>query len=154
MRFFERLYDWLFCWTPGLQSILLLAIRLIWGIQFIFAGWPKLNDLSGTATSFASIGIPEPTAAALAVALIETIGGAFLVLGLLSRLSALLTTCVMLGAYFFAYPDSLKSWSLFITQSPFLFLYGSLIILAFGAGVFSLDYLIRPNTQKNKGFCS
>ncbi len=150
MRFFERLYDWLFCWTPGLQSILLLATRLIWGIQFIFAGWPKLNDLSGTATSFAALGIPEPHAAALAVALIETIGGAFLVLGLLSRLSALLTSCVMIGAYIFAYPEALKSWSLFASQSAFPFLFASLIILAFGAGVFSLDHLIRPNNNTKK----
>jgi len=148
MKFFERFYDWLFSWTPGLQSILLLAIRLIWGIQFIFAGWPKLNDLSGTASGFASLGIPEPSAAALLVALVETIGGAFLVLGLLSRLTALFTTGAMLGAYIFAYPEAFKSWSVFISKDPFMFLYASLIILAFGAGVFSLDYLIRPNKQK------
>jgi len=121
---------------------------MIWGIQFIFAGWPKLNDLSGTAAQFASINIPQPDVAALVVALVEVIGGAFLFLGLLSRLSAFLLVCTMLGAYFFAYPDAIQSWSTFISKSPFLFLFASLIVLAFGAGKFSLDHLIRPSTNQ------
>lgn len=148
MRFFERFYDWLFSWTTGLQSVLLLIIRLVWGIQFIFAGWPKLNDLSGTAAHFASIGIPEPEMVALIVGLVETIGGAFLILGLLSRLTALLTACAMAGTYIFAYPQAIKTYTSFVGANSFLFLYASLIILAFGAGVFSLDHLIRPNNKK------
>ncbi len=148
MKLLKRLYEWFFSWTPGLQSGFLLAIRLIWGIQFVFSGWPKLNDLSGTADYFASLNIPEPSIAALSVALVEFVGGAFLVVGFLSRLSALVLAGAMVGAYIFAYPEALTSWSVFISKDPFLFLYASLIVLAFGAGAFSLDYLIRPNKQK------
>lgn len=149
MKHLQRLYEWLFAWTKGFQSILLLIIRLIWGWGFLKAGFVKLNDLSTVTHYFSSLHIPEPGFMALVVAVVEFVGGAFLILGLLSRLSAFFLSCAMIGTYVFAYyPDALKSVEAFTKTDSFLYLYASLIVLAFGAGAFSIDALIQRGEKK------
>jgi putative oxidoreductase len=66
------------------------ALRIVTGIIFIGHGLPKFGwigdrTLDGTANFLASIGIPVPMAGAFLVAFFEVFGGAFLVIGLLTR---------------------------------------------------------------------
>lgn len=150
MVYLQRFYDWLFAWTKGFQSILLLLLRLVWGWLFLVAGWTKFYDLPASVAEFTSLGIPEPETVALGVAIAEAVGGAFLILGLLSRLSAFILAIVMANAYWFAHPEAFKSFEAFTNTgtAPFLYLLVSLIILAFGAGTFSLDALIHKANDK------
>jgi len=68
----------------------MFALRIVTGIIFIGHGLPKFGwvvdgGLSGTAGFLESIGIPLPMAGAFMVAFFEVFGGAFLILGFLTR---------------------------------------------------------------------
>src|SRR5580692_1285366 len=72
-----------------LQSPLLLAIRLYWGYQFCQDGWGKLTHLDKVTDFFTSLNLPAPHMTAVMVGSVELFGGAFFLLGLLSRLTSL-----------------------------------------------------------------
>jgi putative oxidoreductase len=131
-----------------LQSPLLLLIRLCWGIQFAMTGYGKLAHIDKVIGFFTSLHIVFPAANAYLVGFTEMIGGTLLTVGLASRLAAIPLTFTLVIAYLTSEQDALgKLFSFtdvdpFLTAAPFLFLFASLIILAFGPGIFSLDYLI------------
>jgi putative oxidoreductase len=143
-----------------LQSPLLLAIRVYWGWQFYQAGWGKLSALLGwagpdagnPAEFFASLGIPFPTLNAYVASSVETIGGFFLLAGLASRATALALSFTMIVAYSTAHKEVLPViWSdpdKFTAAAPFPFLYTALIVLAFGPGLFSVDWLLGKIFRK------
>jgi len=130
----------------SLQSLFLLIVRLYWGWQFCQTGWGKLHNLPHVVEFFTSLGIPAPALNAYFVSGLEFAGGILLALGLGGRLIALPLTFDMIVAYvtadraallsFFSKPED------FSAAAPFTFLMASLIILIFGSGRFSLDYLI------------
>ena len=131
----------------SLQSPLLLFVRLYWGWQFVVDGWGKLHNLPKVIEYFGSLGLPAPGPTAYFVSILELVGGVLLALGLGGRLIALLLTANMTVAYItgdraallsiFSDPDK------FSAAAPFTYLMASLIILIFGLGRFSLDYLIE-----------
>lgn len=128
------------------QSPLLLLIRLYWGWQFMQTGWGKLHNLSHVRDFFSSLGIPAPGFTAPAIASLEFFGGILLIIGLGSRFIGLLMACNMFVAYVTSDREALfsilKDPSKFYVADPFTFLFASLIIVVFGAGLFSLDALI------------
>ncbi len=143
----QRAYSLLISGGNSLQSLFLLFVRLYWGWQFCQTGWGKLHNMPHVIEFFTSLGIPAPALNAYFVSGLEFFGGILLALGLGSRLLALMFTADMLVAYvtadraaltsIFSKPDD------FIAATPFAFLMASLIILSFGPGRFSLDYLIE-----------
>ena len=142
-----RLYDLLVLVGNHLQSPLLFAIRVVWGIQLAQAGFGKLMHIEKPIEYFTSLGIPFPVENAWLVAFTETFGGIFLALGLLSRLTAVPLIINFIVAYITTEHDALKKlWSLntddFFAAAPFLFLFAAVIILVFGPGAYSVDYMI------------
>jgi putative oxidoreductase len=133
--------------ASSLQSLFLLAVRLYWGWQFVQTGWGKVHNLPHVIQFFTSLGIPAPAANAYFVSLLELVGGILLALGLGGRLIALPLTIDMLMAYITADRPALMSVfsdpGKFYNADPFTFLMASLIVLIFGCGYFSLDYLIE-----------
>ena len=129
-----------------LRSPFLLFVRLYWGWQFIQTGWGKLHNLSHVKEFFSSLGIPAPGLMAPAISCLEFFGGILLIVGLATRLIGLLLACNMLVAYITGDLMALKSIfsdpGKFYIADPFTFLFASLIVLIFGAGLFSLDALI------------
>src|SRR5271156_3806890 len=83
------LYDLLVLVGNHLQSTLLFAIRFVWGIQLMQAGFGKLLNIEKPIGYFTDLGIPFPVENAWLVGFTETFGGMFLALGLLSRLTAI-----------------------------------------------------------------
>jgi putative oxidoreductase len=138
------------------QSILLLAVRLYWGWQFAQTGWGKLNHLDKITEYFQSLGIPMAHANAMMVGTLEFTGGILLILGLGSRLITLPLTINMLAAYVFADREALGSIlsdpGTFYGADPYTFLFASLLVLIFGAGVFSADRLIGRIWQSRNEF--
>jgi putative oxidoreductase len=142
-----------------LQSPLLYLIRFVWGIQLMQAGFGKLLNIETPIGYFTSLGIPFPVENAWLVAFTETFGGIFLALGLLSRLTAIPLIINFIVAYITTEQDSLrKLLSLdtddFFAAAPFLFLFAAIIVLAFGPGAYSVDYLIarwRGREWKSSG---
>ena len=144
--FARKLYLLLIAVASSFQSLLLLAVRLYWGWQFMQTGWGKLHNLARVTQFFTSLGIPAPGLNAGFFSGLELVGGVLLAVGLASRPVALLFVGDMLVAYitadrtaffsFFSDPDK------FVGAAPCAFLCASLVILIFGPGRFSLDTLV------------
>jgi putative oxidoreductase len=75
-------------------------LRAVTGFLFAAHGWQKFNEftIAGTQASFAKMGVPAAELAAPAVASLELVGGIALILGVLTRVFAVLLTINMLGA--------------------------------------------------------
>ena len=73
-----------------------LPIRILAGITFIAHGLPKFQDVAGTQSFFGSIGLP--TELALPIGLLEVIGGIFLLVRVVTRITAALFIIDMIGA--------------------------------------------------------
>lgn len=120
----------------------LTLLRVILGVIFAYHGYVKLfvkGQLVGTATSFAQIGIPLANVSAIVVAFAEFIGGALLLIGLLTRWTSVVLIFEMLVAFFKVH---LKS-GFFISQQAYgyefvlLILASLFVILINGPGAFS-----------------
>jgi putative oxidoreductase len=146
MKILYKLYARFAALDSYLQSPFLLLVRLYWGWQFAQTGWGKLHNLDKITNFFTSLNIPFPAASAHFVAGLEFVGGILLILGLGSRFIALLLTCNMLVAYWTADREALFSIfsdpGKFYVADPYTFLFASLLILIFGAGLFSVDALL------------
>src|ERR1051326_483002 len=129
-----------------LRSPLLLVLRLFIGWQFFVTGKGKLQNLDRVTEFFTSLHIPMPHLNAIFVGKLEMVGGLLLLVGLASRLIALPLTINMIVAYLTADREAVVNMfnnpDGFTHADPFLFLLVSLIVLAFGPGLFSLDELI------------
>jgi len=130
-----------------LQSPFLLFVRLYWGWQFAQDGWEKLQHLARVTDYFSSLGLPHPGVVAPFVSCVELVGGVLLILGLASHITGLVLSVNMLVAYWTGDHMALESIfsdpGKFYAADPFTFLFASLIVLVFGAGLFSLDALIQ-----------
>ena len=151
----RKLYVRLLTVLNSLQSPLLLFVRLYWGWQFWQSGWGKLQDISKPIGFFTDLGIPFPVFNAWFVASLECFGGILLFVGLASRLISIPLVIDMLVAYIAADREALKSFlsepGKFYAADPYTFLFAALLILIFGPGVFSLDYLIARYVEKRHG---
>jgi len=130
--------------SAALQSPFLLLVRLYWGWQFAQSGWGRLHHLDTATQFFGSLGVPAPGPTCVIISLMELIGGILLILGLGSRITGLLLSGDMIGAYVLSDRDALGSIlsdpGKFYNADPYTFLFASLMILIFGPGRFSLDY--------------
>jgi putative oxidoreductase len=135
-----------------LQSPLLLAVRLYWGWQFFLTGKGKLQHLDKITEFFKSLRIPFPHFNAGLAGGTECVGGLLLLAGLGTRLVALPMIFLLVIAYLTADIDSLKQIfsdpDKFVTATPFLFLLACGVVLVFGPGAFSLDWLIEKTICK------
>jgi putative oxidoreductase len=136
-------------YAAKLESPFLLLVRLYWGWLFAQTGWGKLHNLSRVHDFFMSLGIPAPGFTAVAIASLEFFGGILLIVGLATRFTGLLLAGNMLVAYITADREALTSIfstpDKFYNADPFTFLFAAVIVLVFGAGFFSLDYVFsRP----------
>ena len=129
-----------------LQSPLLLVMRLWWGWSFFLTGKGKLMNHADTAEFFQTLGIPLPGLNAWVAGGVECVGGLCLLAGFASRLSAIPLSITMIVAYLTADNEALKSifsdTDKFTSAPPFLFLLTAVLVLAFGAGAFSVDRLL------------
>jgi putative oxidoreductase len=148
----KKSYSGFVCAANCLKSPFLLAIRLYWGWQFFEAGKGKLENIQHVVQFFQSLHIPMPEENAWIVAIMECFGGLLLMAGLGSRLVAFALAFDMVIAYITADSEALKSIftdsDKFVQAAPFPFLLMTLTVLAFGAGVFSLDWLIAKKCRQ------
>ena len=129
--------------SPILTDLSLLVARVSLGIILIAHGWQKFDEwtIAGTGDSFAGMGVPAPSVTAGVVTFAELVGGALLILGVLTPLVALLNVIGMLGALFLVHLEA----GIFVDAGGYelvLAIFAGLIILTFrGAGRFSVDRL-------------
>ena len=128
-----------------------LIMRLIVGYVFMLSGWGKLNNLPQVTENFVGWGIPFPHFFTPLTSCIELFGGLFLLLGLLTRISAGalgVTMIVAIKAAKWADVDSLETL-LGFDEFEYLALFLWLAIA--GSGVVSLDYLIERWYDRSGG---
>jgi putative oxidoreductase len=112
-----------------------LPIRILAGITFLAHGLPKFENVVGTQGFFGSIGLPPELA--LPIGLLEVIGGIFLIVGVLTRITAALLIIDMIGAIFLVkLPDG------FVGEYELesLLIGISISLLLIGPGRISIEY--------------
>ncbi len=131
-----------------MQIPVLLFFRLNWGWQFYQTGIGKLTGHAQVVDYFTQLHIPYPDLNAWFVGGVETVGGILLILGLASRATGVVLAVNMIVAYLSVDDDRnaalnfFKEQDPFFEAKPFFFLLTSVLVLAFGAGVVSVDALI------------
>jgi putative oxidoreductase len=73
-----------------------LPVRIMSGIAFFMAGLPKLENISVNQGFFSGLGLPSELV--LPIALLEVIGGIFLIVGVLTRITAAIFIIETIGA--------------------------------------------------------
>jgi len=120
-------------WFPPLLA------RVSVGLVFLQTGWGKLQDLDKVTSFFAELHIPAPAFQARLVAGTEFIGGALLIVGLLSRLAALPLAFSMVVAILTAKRDSIDGLGTLFGFEEFTYIVVFLWIAISGPGLVSLD---------------
>ena len=141
------LSGWLIEWprrvASHLQWLAPLFARIVVGWVFLLSGWGKLHNLPRVTENFIGWGIPFPHVLTPFVSGVEFFGGLFLLLGLLTRISAGalgITMIVAIASAKWADVDSLETL-LGFDETEYLALFLWLAIA--GAGRVSVDYLLE-----------
>ena len=125
---------------PQRMALALTILRIVLGIVFIVHGAQKLFvfGIGGVTAGFAQMHIPLPMLSAPGVAIVEFVGGIALVIGLFTRVFAVLLAIDMLGAILFVHG---RNGFFLPTGYEFaLSLLGAFVALAVGGpGEYSVD---------------
>jgi putative oxidoreductase len=127
-----------------LQSIYSLVGRLLLAAVFLPAGLSKITGFAGTVGYIGSVGMPLPTASAVAAIAVEVLGGLALVFGFQTRIAALALAAFTLVASFFFHnfwtlPEAQQMMQQLMFFKNIGLVGGLLTLAAWGAGTLSLD---------------
>jgi putative oxidoreductase len=112
-------------------------LRLILGLLMIVHGWPKIKNIKGIAEWMSSNGFKPGIFWAIVVALVEFIGGIFLIFGFLTQIVALLLTIQFLVIVLWRIKKHEGLIGEF--ELDLIILGASIVLLLNGAGALSLD---------------
>ena len=121
-----------------LNDVALMGLRAAIGTIFIVQGSGKFAP--GVAGFLTSLGLPVELQ--IPIALAETIGGIFLIIGVLSRISSSILSIIMLGAIF-----HVKGASNLTGEGGYaidlLLLAGVLLVIVAGPGRVSISHVVK-----------
>jgi putative oxidoreductase len=130
------------------QGLALLFLRLILAYSFWETGKTKFEDIDSVAGWFESLGIIAPKFNAYLAATTEVVGTFLLILGLGTRLISIPLIITMIVAIKTVHWENGFSSGDNGYEIPLYFILMLLVLLTFGAGKLSLDYLIRKRINK------
>jgi putative oxidoreductase len=130
--------------STSLQDTLALVGRVLIAWLFVPAGWGKIAGFSGVAGYIASKGLPFPEVAAAIAIAIELGLGLLLLVGWQTRWAALglaifLAVITPIFHGYWALPEAQQMMQKQSFDKNLAVLGGLLVVMAFGAGRFSLD---------------
>jgi len=138
-----------------LQSLISLVGRVAISQIFILAGWDKMYKLAETAKDLDALGIPMSQTVAIVAVVMSLMGGLLVLMGWGTRFGALLLSVLVVAityytqAFWGAEPEQaqalLEGFMMNLT-----ILGGTIYIIAFGAGGFSIDGRKRSKPYKEK----
>ena len=144
MKFLVR---WLIDWPQGVARHLTwlapLFARITAGWVFLWSGWGKLQNLPQVTENFIGWGVPFPHLLTPFVSGVEFFGGLFLLLGLLTRISAGALGITMIVAIKSAKWADVDSLETLLGFDEFEYLALFLWLAVAGAGPLSLDHLLQ-----------
>lgn len=129
--------------TAYLQWLGPLLARLFVGCLFLLSGWGKIHKLAWFGSLFAGWGIPYPFVMAWVPAKTELIGGALILVGLLTRIVAIPMIINMLVAITVVKLKEVHSVLDFVSTDEPLYAIVLIWLMLDGAGSISLDYLLE-----------
>jgi putative oxidoreductase len=142
----RQLVNWLIGWPERVAAHLTwlapLFARITVGWVFLWSGWGKLNNLPQVTENFIGWGIPFSHFFAPLTSGIEFFGGLFLLLGLLTRISAGALGVTMIVAIRSAKWADVDSLETLLGFDEFEYLALFLWLAIAGGGVISLDHLL------------
>jgi len=130
-----------------LKPLGLLLLRFALGVIFIFHGYPKLfSSTQQMMGFFTHVGLPAYFVFVAGV--FEFFGGILLIIGLFTRLAALLLAAEMLVALWkvhglFTHPAAVDNY-----QFPLSLCAAAFALATVGAGVISLDHILFRGARK------
>jgi putative oxidoreductase len=137
------LVQWLIDWPRRVAGyfgwLAPLFARITVGWVFLWSGWGKLSDLQQVYQNFVDWGIPAPHLLAPFVSAVEFFGGLFLLLGLLTRISAGALGITMIVAIRSAKWADVDSLETLLGFDEFEYLALFLWLAIAGPGIVSLD---------------
>lgn len=120
-----------------------LVVRLVIGVAFFFDGKGKLGNLDKVTSFFADdLHIPFAHANAVFVSVVELVGGLLLVIGLGTRIAALLLAATMAVAFVTAIVPHTDSFLDLFSTIELTYLAIFVWLIVGGAGSISIDHLI------------
>jgi len=140
----ELVLNRVFAATPAAASLPAVAVRLAAGGIFIGFGLSKFTHHAKEARSFARYGLPDPDVFAYATGTLELTLGIALVLGLVTRLTALGLAGNMIGAI--CTGGRVDGGFVNLVLAPIL-LVAMLFLVWAGAGRWSLDGRLAPRLR-------
>lgn len=121
-----------------LHDIAFCGLRAAIGVIFIAHGIPKLNP--GFAGFLSSLGMPPE--AQIPIALLEIVGGLFIILGVMSRISASMLSMNILGAIFVVKGASNLTGERGY-ELDLILLAACLVIIVTGPGKISISHVVK-----------
>ncbi|WP_315834331.1 DoxX family protein [Bradyrhizobium prioriisuperbiae] len=119
-----------------------LIMRLVVGYVFMLTGWSKLNNLPAMIQNFTDWGIPFPSILTPFVSGVECFGGLMLILGLFTRIPAIMLAAVMVVAIKSAKWGDVESLETLLGFEEVTYMAAFLWLAAVGPGKISLDHLL------------
>lgn len=126
-----------------LEDLALLLLRLILAYGFYEPVMNKIGNVNGIAEWFASMNFPLPLLNAYLATATELAGVVLLTVGLGTRLISIPLMIVMLVAIFTVHIGNGFAAGDNGFEIPFYYFLMLFILVAFGAGKYSIDYLIK-----------
>ncbi|MGH8121879.1 MAG: DoxX family protein [Rudaea sp.] len=120
-----------------------LIVRLFFGYFWAETGWAKLHNLDGAIEHFVGWGIPFPAFSATFSASAEFLGGVFLMLGLLTRITSFALIINMIVAIAFVAIKNVGGFDDFIELDEFVYMLIFFWLLIAGPGPVSVDTRIN-----------
>ena len=139
----DCLIDWPQRVARHLDWLAPLFARVVVGWEFLWTGWGKLTHLPLVTENFAGWGIPFPELLAPFVSGVEFFGGIFLLLGLLTRISAGALGVVMIVAVRSAQWDQIDSLETLLGFDEVIYLAIFLWLAIAGPGSIAIDRLLQ-----------
>ena len=132
----------------------LLILRLVIGGGFIMHGYPKIaGGMEEVAGMLTRLEFPMPEISAWVLAITETLGGLFLVLGLMTRIAAIGPAIAMIVAIALVHYGEDPVGGQWISEGferALLYLAGCLCLLMCGAGSTSVDHILFHGEHRDQ----
>ena len=123
-----------------LQHIVILIIRIVLAVVFLYFGLPKIKNLKNNAQNFVDMGFKPGWFWGTGIALLEVVGGVMIGLGFFSWIfAALIFIHMVVGTVWkIGWTDKkFPDWSYDVILGAL-----ALVIVFFGSGLLSIDYLV------------